>query len=252
MGSWRTRDFGRPTVICIALALATPVTSHFDPVDSVNPHATDEVVYLSVADERANTLTHALGFLLSIAAAFYLATHDSASDVGMAAACTVFAVSMSAVYLFSTLSHVVYEPRLRQRMRAWDQGVIYALIAGTYTPFIWACSPLGWRVPILVAVWTAAALGFYSKVLAAHRINAISTLTYVLLGWLPAIPLVPRTPNICLIWMIAGGVAYTAGIVFLTLDTRYRYFHAMWHLMVIAGSACHFIAIDRLLRLTPL
>lgn len=217
----------------------------------MNPHEPTEVVYLSVADERANTFTHTLGFLLSIAAAIYLATHDSAGDVGMAAACTAFAVSMAAVYLFSTLSHAIYEPRLRHRMRAWDQGVIYALIAGTYTPFIWACSPLGWRTQMLVAVWTAALLGFYSKVLAAHRINAISTLTYVLLGWLPAIPLVPRTPTVSLVWMVAGGVAYTAGIGFLTLDTRYRYFHAIWHLMVIAGSACHFVAIDQLLRVMP-
>lgn len=228
-----------------------PSHARSDPVDFVNQSDHTDVVYLSVADERANTFTHTLGFLLSIAAAFYLAGHDSAGDVGMAAACTVFAVSMAAVYLFSTLSHAVHQPRLRHRMRAWDQGVIYFLIAGTYTPFIWACSPPGWRLPILIAVWTAAALGFYSKVLAAHRINAISTLTYVLLGWLPAIPLVPRTPTICLLWMVAGGVAYTAGILFLHLDTRYRYFHAMWHLMVIAGSACHFVAIDYLLRVAP-
>lgn len=215
-----------------------------------SPHAPSDVVYLSVADERANTVTHALGFLLSIVAAVYLARQTVAESFGFSLSCTVFATSMAAVYLFSTLSHAVYEPLWRHRMRAWDQGIIYTLIAGTYTPFIWACSPAGWRTVILVAVWLAAAIGFYSKVLAAHRINGISTLTYILLGWLPAIPLVPRTPTICLIWMLAGGVAYTAGILFLLFDARYRYFHAMWHLMVIGGSACHFVAIQHLVRLS--
>ncbi|WP_164101327.1 PAQR family membrane homeostasis protein TrhA [Candidatus Laterigemmans baculatus] len=210
--------------------------------------APSDVVYLSVADERANTATHALGFVLSLVAAVYLAQQTAAESLGFTVSCTVFAISMAAVYLFSTLSHAVYEPLWRHRMRAWDQGVIYTLIAGTYTPFIWVCSPAGWRSAILLAVWLAAAIGFYSKVLAAHRVNGISTVTYVLLGWLPAIPLVPRTPTICLLWMLAGGVAYTAGILFLRLDGRYRYFHAMWHLMVIAGSACHFIAIQYLVE----
>lgn len=242
MGSWRNGASA-------GLRLRAFLNSRPHAADSVSDFDPSDVVYLSLADERANTVTHSLGFLLSIAAAFYLAGHESAGDVGMAAACTAFAVSMAAVYFFSTLSHAIHQPRLRHRMRAWDQGVIYSLIAGTYTPFIWACSPAGWRTPLLAAVWLAAAIGFYSKVLAAHRINAISTLTYVLLGWLPAIPLVPRTPTVCVLWMLAGGVAYTAGIFFLHLDNRYRYFHAMWHLMVIAGSACHFIAVDQLLRL---
>lgn len=215
-----------------------------------SPQTPTDVVYLSVADERANTATHALGFLLSIVAAVYLARQTAAESLGFTASCTVFAISMAAVYLFSTLSHAIYEPSWRHRMRAWDQGIIYTLIAGTYTPFIWVCSPSGWRTEIMVAVWLAAAIGFYSKVLAAHRINGISTVTYVLLGWLPALPLVPRTPTICLLWMVAGGVAYTAGIFFLHFDSRYRYFHAMWHLMVIAGSACHFVAIQHLIELS--
>ncbi len=156
---------------------------------------------------------------------------------------------MAAVYLCSTMSHAVYDPVRRHRWRAWDQGMIYALISGTYTPFIWQNSPAGWRVPMLAAVWIAAALGFYSKVLASHRINGISTVTYIMLGWLPAIPLVSRTPTECLAWMVAGGIAYTAGTVFLQLDARVKYFHALWHLMVIAGSTCHFVAIYRLITI---
>lgn len=210
----------------------------------------DDVVYLSRADERANTITHAAGFVLSLLTLPALLTHPDSPSPALMICCSVFSVAMACVYFCSTMSHAVYEPRRRHRWRAWDQGMIYAMISGTYTPFIWAGSPEGFRVPLLAAVWTAAVVGFYSKVLAAHRINGISTVTYILLGWLPAIPLFQRTPNECLLWMLAGGIAYTAGIGFLHRDARYKYFHALWHVMVIIGSGCHFVAIYRLIALS--
>jgi hemolysin III len=99
------------------------------------------------------------------------------------------------------------------------------------------------------SVWLAAGLGFYSKVVARYRIEAISTLTYVLLGWLPALPLVTRTPTVCVTWMVLGGLSYTLGIVFLISSSRFWYAHALWHLAVMLGSLCHFIAINSLLPL---
>jgi hemolysin III len=156
---------------------------------------------------------------------------------------------MMTVYLFSTLSHAIDEPNRRHLMRSWDQGVIYLLIAGTYSPFIWQGSSGGGRVVLLSAVWLAALLGFYLKVFSAYRVNAVSSISYVLLGWLPALPLLGSTPSVCLNWMIVGGLCYTVGIVFWVLSEHVRYSHAMWHIMVMFGTGSHFYAIFLLLKL---
>ncbi len=154
---------------------------------------------------------------------------------------------MAIVYLCSSLSHAVQTPHLRSRMRAWDQGTIYLLIAGTYTPFIWLGSPLGWTAVVMSVVWLAACWGFYLKVVAKYRIEASSTVTYVLLGWVPAIVLFSRTPTVCILWMVAGGLSYTLGILFLIRSHRTWYTHSLWHLAVIGGSTCHSIAVWHLL-----
>lgn len=212
----------------------------------MHSHEPTDVVYLSVAGERAAVATHGTACVLSIVALVSLWLHPAQPTLGQTIAASVYAIAMLAVYVCSTMSHAVMEPRRRNRWRAWDQGVIYGLIAGTYTPFIESCSPAGWRWPLLAAVWCAAVLGFVSKVMVQHRVNGISTVTYLLLGWLPAIPLVGGTPNECLFWMVAGGLAYTFGVLFLVNDGRHTYFHAVWHLLVMAGSGLHFIAVYRL------
>lgn len=200
-------------------------------------------------DELANTLTHGLGFLLSLGAWGYFWNATDGSPVGLRVCCLIFVTSMAAVYLCSTLSHAVCELQLRRRMRAWDQGTIYLLIAGTYSPFIWQGSPLGWTAVILAGVWIAAVWGFYVKVFANYRLDTVSTVTYVLLGWLPTLPLYVRTPTVCITWMLLGGVSYTLGILFLISSHRAWYAHALWHLAVILGSLCHCIAINYLIEL---
>ncbi len=210
--------------------------------------ATLDVLFLSPEDERANTITHGCGFLLSLAVAVYFFSQTANQSLGLQLSCLAFSISMAIVYLFSTLSHAVHNPLRRNQLRAWDQGTIYLLIAGTYTPFIWQGSPDGYRSMILIAIWAAAAFGFYTKVGSGHRINSISTVTYVLLGWLPAIPLWPRTPMICFAWMMIGGLFYTTGIFFLKNSQRVRYSHAVWHIFVMLGSASHAFAIKQLLN----
>lgn len=197
--------------------------------------------------ELANTITHGLGIVLSLLAGAYLWQHKTELALGLRICCILFAATMTIVYVFSTLSHAVHAPRLRSRMRAWDQGTIYLLIAGTYSPFIWVASPPGWTAVVMGGVWLAAAWGFYLKVVAKYRIEASSTVTYVLLGWIPAFVLFARTPTICVLLMVAGGLSYTFGIVFLIRSHRAWYMHSLWHLSVIGGSACHFIAIWNLL-----
>ncbi len=222
---------------------STLLPSESDPADQSPP-----VVYLSPQDELANVITHGLGCLLSLACAGWFAAITAGQSVGLRVTCLLFTSAMFVVYLCSTLSHAVHEPRRRNRLRAWDQGTIYALIAGTYSPFIWEGTS-GWlRGGMLVAVWGAAALGFYGKVMAAHRINAVSTVTYLALGWLPALPLIGNTPWICFAWMLAGGVSYSLGVLLLKQSSRRRYAHAAWHMMVMLGSTCHVVAIYQLLR----
>lgn len=198
---------------------------------------------LSAAEEALNSLTHGAGFFLSLAAAAGMLALCQTADWGLSAACGAYVLSLIAVYAFSTLSHAIHHPPVRHWMRAWDQGVIYLLIAGTYTPFIWAYLADGMRSLMLVVVWGLALVGFYSKVVARRRADLTATITYVLLGWGPALYLVNYVTRSCLVWMALGGVLYTLGTLFLHYDRRVRFFHAVWHLLVILASAVHYYAI---------
>jgi len=130
--------------------------------------------------------------------------------------------------------------------------VIYWLIAGTYTPFIWAGMDGSNRVIMFTCVWIFAMLGFCSKVFGYHRINSFSSVSYVLLGWVPGMFLLWTVPYDCAVGMVIGGLFYTLGIVFLMYDQRSWYFHALWHVAVILGSASHFYAIVRLLQIVEI
>lgn len=220
---------------------ATEVDTGATPQQPQNQVA--ESPYLSREDERANVITHAIGILLSLAAGYYFWLATPTDNAGLRVCCLVFCGCMTLVYTFSTLSHAVETPGWRNSLRAWDQGTIYLLIVGTYSPFIWEGTEGWFRSAFLVIAWGTAALGFYSKVFATHRINAVATLTYLALGWLPAIPLIPTTPWICFAWMLAGGLCYSVGVVFLKRSSSTRYAHAAWHVFVILGSCCHTYAI---------
>ncbi len=200
-------------------------------------------IYLSSAEERANVVTHGIGFGLSLLAIPLFIYRTSGSDLGLRVTCLIFVSSMTIVYLCSTLSHAYRDPETRNRLRAWDQGTIYLLIVGTYSPFIWQGSEGWYRAVFLAVVWFVALYGFAAKVIARHRINAISVVTYLALGWIPAALLIKSTPHICLVWMLLGGLSYTLGLVFLLLSRYVKYSHPVWHVMVILGSACHCQAI---------
>jgi len=129
-------------------------------------------------------------------------------------------------------------------MRSWDQGAIYLLIAGTYTPGIIAFCPNWAAAGLLTLVWSLATYGFYCKVIAQKRLNSVTTATYLALGWGPAMVLVPFVPRVFFLWLLAGGILYSIGVVFLLNDHRVKYFHAAWHLWVIAAAAAHYFAIS--------
>ncbi len=201
------------------------------------------------AEELLNTITHAIGFVLSVAGAAVLLHRVFLSgDVWRSMGCSVYALSLMGVYGCSTLSHSAAQPDLKRWFRMLDQGFIYLLIVGTYTPFSLAyLRTSGWLV-FLGVMWTIALLGFLSKILMAHRVDSVAVWIYVLLGWMPVvagIPLLNLVPPFTLGWMLVGGICYTFGTVFLINDHRISHFHAVWHLLVIAGSAFHFLAIYR-------
>lgn len=193
--------------------------------------------------EVVNVATHGLGFLLSVGATVYVAGMVRSVESGLAASCLVYTATLMAVYAISTISHAVQRPHAKFLLRAWDQGVIYLLIAGTYTPFVWSGLEGTLRLVVMVLLWTAALTGFFSKVVRHHRVNDFSARGYIMLGWIPAVFLVSSVSSECLVWMVLGGVSYTVGVLFLTFDHRVRFFHAIWHLFVIVASACHYYAI---------
>ncbi|MCE9589405.1 MAG: hemolysin III family protein [Planctomycetes bacterium] len=200
-------------------------------------------------EENVNTVTHALGLACGVAGAALViwaaARHGSAWQVW---GCAVYAVTLVAVYAASMLSHAVRRPQSREVLRIADQAVIFLFIAGSYTPvaLTWLRSGPWWAMHALV--WAGAVAGFTAKAVFAHnvRLGGVSTALYMLLGWLPVLvgwPLLMTLPGGLVVWLFAGGLCYSAGTVFFRYDHHIRYFHAAWHVLVLAGSACHFLGI---------
>ncbi|MEZ6089417.1 MAG: hemolysin III family protein [Pirellulaceae bacterium] len=205
---------------------------------------------LSDAEELANAITHGLACLMAIVASAYVfATVPMATSTAIGFG--VYAFSLALVFFLSTLSHVVTEPERLHRMRAWDQGAIYLLIAGTYTPGVVAFADARVRDWLLAAIWLLAGFGFISKVIVRHQVHSIDTWTYIALGWFPAIVLAPGVSLDYFLWMLAGGIAYSVGVAFLMNDKKVLHFHAVWHLLVIVAAAIHFWGI-RILALPAL
>ena len=201
---------------------------------------------LSAAEEFANFITHGIGLVLSLAGVVVMAAVLAYGDAWRIIGCSIYLASLIGVYLMSTLSHTFEAPRVRSFFRALDQGTIYFLIAATYTPFSLAYLHTWPWCMLLAVVWTIAFWGFLSKVFFAHRVEAVSMWPCILLGALPfaSVPaLLGIISTTALWWMLIGIGCYTLGLVFWVNDRRVKHFHAVWHVLVIAGSACHFVCI---------
>jgi len=200
----------------------------------------------TLGEEIANSISHGVGLVLALAATPILVMaalrYGSARNmVGV----SVFAASMVALYLASTLYHALTHNRAKRVFRMFDHGAIFLLIAGTYTPFTLGVlrGPWGWT--LLALIWTLAAIGLTMKAVFGARYNRLSVILYLVMGWLVVIaaPQVLRVmPLSGLAWLLAGGIAYTAGVGFYAAH-RVRYAHFAWHLFVIAGTTCHFFAV---------
>ncbi len=211
----------------------------------MNAQVTTCPTHLSPAEELANRITHGIGFVLSVAGAALMATVLGDGDTSRTVGCAIYLASMIAVYAMSTLSHTFTSPRLRTLFRALDQGAIYLLIAGTFTPFAMTYLSGAW-LWLLAACWAVALWGFGSKVLFAYRVESVSMWPCVLLGAMPfaSVPtLIGIVSWVALWWMILGVVCYMIGLYFWLNDRKVRHFHAAWHLLVMAGSTVHFVGI---------
>lgn len=199
-------------------------------------------------EELANSLTHGLGVLLSAAGlvALVLASvrHGDAWHV---TSTTIFGGTLILSYLTSTLYHSLRGARVKEVLRKFDHAAIFLLIAGTYTPFVLVTlrGPWGWS--LFGVVWGLAIAGVVLKFWFAGRFRLASTLIYLAMGWLVLIavkPLAANLPRAGLAWLIGGGLCYSLGAAFY-LWKRLSYHHAVWHLFVLAGGACHWVAIFR-------
>lgn len=198
-------------------------------------------------DELINAVTHGIGLVLSIIGGIVLvASALSSGDVWRVTGCSVFSITLIAVYAFSTLSHSAFKPELIRLFERFDQGSIYLLIVGTYTPFSLVYLRTGGFWVLFGLMWALALGGCVCKVFFPDRLNGVAVWTYVCLGWMPAMaakPLLDLVPGGALLGVLIGGICYTLGTVFLVWDNQRFRFHAIWHIFVIAGSTCHFLAV---------
>jgi hemolysin III len=199
------------------------------------------------AEEIANTISHGCGLLLALAAMPLLILQASRQgDAVYVAGASIFVTTMVLLYLASTLYHALPSGPAKRVFRVIEHSAIYLLIAGTYTPFMLGVLRGTWGWTLLGLVWMLAVAGVALKTLNQLSHPILSASLYLLMGWLIVVaanPLSARVPAAGLLWLLAGGMAYTAGVVFFAFDSRLRYGHFIWHLFVIAGTTCHYIAV---------
>ena len=197
-------------------------------------------------EEIANAITHGIGLLLSIAGFVVLlvlaALRGTAWHI---VACSIYGATLICLYAASTLYHAVISPRVKRALRIFDHSAIYLLISGTYTPFLLVSlrGPWGWS--LLGVIWGLALAGVLFKFWFVERFAILSTAVYIAMGWLVVIaakPVITHLSLTAIIWLLAGGLAYTGGVIFFAAK-RIPYSHAIWHLFVLAGSICHYFAV---------
>jgi hemolysin III len=207
----------------------------------------------TLGEEIANAVSHGAGALLAVAAVPVLLVNAlaSGSPAVEVFAVAVFGASMAAMYLASTLYHALPArsaglAAAKRVFRRLDHAAIYVLIAGTYTPFALGVFKESWGWSMFTLIWSLAVAGVLLKCFATRLYPGLSTVVYLGMGWLALAafdPLLEELPRAGLAWLVAGGLAYTLGVVFYALDARVRYAHFTWHLFVLGGTACHFVAV---------
>jgi hemolysin III len=200
------------------------------------------------ADEIANSVTHGIGLGLSVAGlAVLLVLAIARGTAWHILTCSIYGASLICLYTASTLYHMALSARLKRALKILDHSAIYLLIAGTYTPILLLNlrGPWGWS--LFGVIWGLAFSGIAFKLWFVDHFEHVSTAVYVAMGWLVVIaakPVLAHVPAATLLWIVTGGLLYSAGVVFYVWK-RLPFSHAVWHLFVLAGSTCHYFAVLR-------
>lgn len=206
----------------------------------------DKVRAYSLGEEIANSVIHGLGIGLSVAALVILVAFAALSgDPFKLASAIVYGISLVLEYTASTLYHSFPQPKVKHLFKIFDHCGIYLLIAGTYTPFclVTLRGVVGWW--LFGVIWALAIIGIAVEAFWAYRPRWLSAAVYLGMGWMVVLSLRPLVANLdpAGVWLlIAGGLAYTVGTVFYVMK-KVKYMHAVWHVFVLAGSTCHFLAV---------
>lgn len=200
----------------------------------------------SFHEERWNVATHGIGAALAMVGGFALVLLSAATgDLWLVAGVMVFAITMTLLYMASTLYHSARHPNLRARLKILDHAAIYLLIAGTYTPILLGPLRGPWGYGLFALIWTLAVAGVIFKLFFTGRFDRASTLLYLAMGWVVVIatkPILEVLTTTTLVWLVAGGLSYTAG-TFFYLRQKMPFNHAVWHFFVLGGTICHAISI---------
>jgi hemolysin III len=198
-------------------------------------------------EEIANSLTHGVGIVLSVFGFGALLTVAIIhGDVWSIVSAIVYGIALTMLYTSSTLYHAFRHPTIKRRLRVLDHCAIFVLIAGTYTPFLLvSLRATVWGSALFVTIWLCAAIGIVLKLFFTGRYELFSTLMYVAMGWLVVLaakPMMESVPMTGLWWLVGGGVVYSIGAAFYRWE-RLPFHHSLWHVFVLLGSICHYIAI---------
>ena len=200
----------------------------------------------SFGEEIANCATHGIGLLAAIIASpFLILASLKYGSTSAIVGASIFAATMVLVYFTSTLYHALPEGSIKRRVRVIDHSAIFLLIAGTYTPFTLGILSGSIGTELLIAEWFLAGAGITMHAVSGIRHRKIETMLYLIMGWLVLIaikPLLIIMPLAGLIWLFAGGFSYTIGVPFYAARQT-RYSHFVWHIFVLAGTICHFMAV---------
>lgn len=205
----------------------------------------------SSREEVLHAVTHGIAALLSVAALVFLLLKVDSGPVGVVAV-SLYGGAMITMFAASTLYHSLFATKAAAFFKMLDHSAIYLKIAGSYAPFALISLPTSTGIWVMVGAWGAAVVGIALKLRAflkktGKRFSLISLLLYLAMGWagvLMIVPLSEALPAEAINWIIAGGLAYTVGAGFYAMK-QWPYTHVIWHLFVIAGAACHFVAIYR-------
>jgi hemolysin III len=201
----------------------------------------------SPREEITNSISHGLGFIAALIGTPFLVGHAvSLGDAGFVTGTSLFAATIILLYLSSTLYHSLPVGKAKRIFRHIEHSAIFLLIAGTYSPLTLGVlrGPWGWW--LLGIIWSLATVGVMLQIYNKFARPMLSTGLYLLMGWVIVVasgPLVERMPTAGLLWLVAGGLAYTVGVFFYNTDARLRFGHLIWHLFVLAGTICHYFTV---------